>query len=68
MEGEGVVRLSEIPQALADVKMRIAAAEELIAALQEDIARHQRVLVVLRDDYRRAVVRLAHQYLERLDS
>lgn len=61
------VERSEIPQAIEDIERRIAAAEELITALREDIAHHERVLEELRADYRRAVSRLAKKYLERVE-
>lgn len=60
------VELSEIPQALSDVELRIAAAEELIAAIEANIEHHQRLLDSLRVEYRRAVSRMAQKYLERL--
>jgi hypothetical protein len=63
----GRVEMSEIPQALHDVGLRIEAAEELLAALEAIIAQNKRLRDELRAEYRKAVVVVAKKYLERLD-
>lgn len=61
------VEMSEIPQALRDVELRIAAAEDLIEALEGIIAQQKRLREELRAEYRRAISVVAKKYLERLD-
>lgn len=61
------VEMSEIPQALRDVELRIEAAEELIEALVDIIAQQKRLREELRAEYRRAISVVAKKYLERLN-